>query len=61
MTRSGPARAKPSVGRVCDTPVACLCSSSGEECCCLTGERRCRACGATIVTIDVNTGEEIVN
>jgi len=53
VTRSGPARAKPSVGRVCDTPVACLCSS--------TGERRCRACGATIVTIDVNTGEEIVN
>jgi hypothetical protein len=51
------------VGHICDTPDACLCSSSGEECCCLypPDATHCEVCGATIISIDFDTGEPIAS
>jgi hypothetical protein len=45
---------------VCDTPVVCACSDSGEECCCTWTEAgRCMSCGARKTVIDLETGEEL--
>lgn len=45
---------------ICTTPVACRCSSSGEECCCIWNRSgRCKKCGALRKVIDINTGEEL--
>lgn len=51
----------PRIGHICATSGACECSSSGEECCCfyLEGELACRSCGAPIVLIDMETGEQL--
>lgn len=56
------------VGHVCTTEGACLCSSSGDECCCvyprlLSGAAaegsHCQVCGAPIIAIDFETGQPI--
>jgi hypothetical protein len=52
------------VAHVCATPEACLCSSSGDECCCIYPPdaprgTTCRNCGAPIVAIDFETGEPL--
>jgi hypothetical protein len=44
---------------ICDTPIACACSDSGEECCCIWDKARCKACGAHKLVIDIDTGEEL--
>ncbi len=47
------------LGHVCTTEPGCLCSSSGQECCCIwqPGQKRCSECGAPIIAIDFETGE----
>ncbi len=72
MTRRAPLEQEPlafgggnprgvTVGHVCTTEPACLCSSSGDECCCIwhPGEKSCRDCGASIVAIDFDSGEPL--
>jgi len=48
---------------ICTTPAGCACSPTGEECCCFPndGLTECRACGAPIVLIDLETGEELTS
>lgn len=48
---------------ICTTPDACACSPSGEDCCCFPNEiqTQCRACGAAIVLIDLETGVELLS